>query len=250
MDAPNTLVGCSTPVRDRRNSRDREAGFTLIELLVVVSVLIAVSVIAAPSIIGVVDSAQQNLATTEMRRLADGILRFRQDTGFFPRQGPFALTGDGGQVVADPAEPLNVPANLVQLIEAPVDGTANPILPWNTDTGRGWNGPYVTTFGEGTVTVGEDFAANGAIANGPLSGTARRITGVADPFDRPPEGAYLEWEEPISGRAVPARGRPYALFVDPGADANVDGCLAPCLLSFGPNGRYEAGTGDDIVLNF
>lgn len=233
------------PVRRRRY----QAGFTLIELLVVASILVVVAAIGVPAVVGALNVVNEDLARTEMRNIASGIQRFYRDTGFFPKQGPFALVADGGQVPADTDAPLGSPANLVQLFESPTDASNDEIMPWNVDTARGWNGPYLSSFGEGTVTIGANFGSNGSDSPGPLSGAVRNIAGVADPFRRAPSGLYFEWAEPISGDTVPARGRPYFFFVDTAAEANVVGCIVPCLLSLGANGRYDAGADDDIVLN-
>jgi hypothetical protein len=107
--------------------------------------------------------------------------------------------------------------------------------------------------------------------------TASRIEnvrGVADPFEHYPVigGTYnrceenaantaclLDWRQlPDDGDssdddgdcALLKHGRPYLYFIDPDAETNVTGCTgAPCILSPGPNGHYDWGAGDDIVLN-
>lgn len=222
----------------------RQRGFTLIELLVTVSVLVAVAVTAIAIVTDAGDEADNSLAVSEIRQVARALQRFQADTGYLPRLGPFSA--QEGITTAE----LSSPAYLGQLIEEPEinnGGTIEPIMEWNPDTGRGWNGPYIETFGEGDVTVGENLTADGS--GTPTAGTVLTVAGVADPFEAVPAGVYLQWTEPISGDNVPRRGRPYLLFVDPGAGAQVQGCAVPCLLSMGPDRTYEAGQGDDIVLN-
>lgn len=230
--------------------RNAARGFTLLELLTVVAILAAVGAIAGPVFVNSLSAAEKDIAIGEMRVVSNSILQFLQDTGYFPRTGLFARVTDGG-LVPDANLP-NSPANLSQLYASPTDGGGAEIMPWNPDTGRGWRGPYVTSFGEGTVTIGEGFSTDGDAATTPLQGAAREVTAVADPFERVPVGNYMQWQEPISNREVTARGRPYLLFVDPdsGDAGNVLGCVVPCLLSMGENGEYQAGDGDDILLNF
>lgn len=232
----------------RRCGRRRgdAAGFTLIELMVVAAVLVAVAVIGVQAIFGTADVAEERLVLQEMRRVAEAIGQFRSDTNFYPKQGPFSTasvpTGTG---------PLGSPANMIQLFRSPEDTGGDDIMPWNADTGRGWRGPYLGDFGEGTVTVGTNFVSSD---QGPFDGTATRVSAVADPFEAAPQGTYFAWQEPISGRDVEQRGAPYLLFLDAaagttGTPGNITGCVRPCLLSLGPNGDYEAGGGDDLVLN-
>ncbi len=239
-------VPCHVPVRDCR-------GFTLLELLVTLSVLVSLVVIGVTVFRGSDDVAESRMINAEIRQVAAAVERFRQDTGYYPKTGPFAVAGSGsGQVPVSATEPPQSPANLSQLIEAPINASSAEIMPWNTETGRGWRGPYLTTFGEGTVTFGDGFSVDGDQTTSPLDGTARRVPGIADPFERRPEGAFFVWQEPTSARNVELRGRPYLYFIDPasGAPGNVVGCAVPCLVSLGPDGEYDGGGGDDIVLNF
>ena len=241
--------------------RRRNGGFTLLELMVVLAVLVAVAATTIALVSDAGDQADDALVTAEIRQVAEAIARFHRDTGYFPRLGPFSTqdecvggtgpTCTGGAITAIPTVELQSPANFGQLFGEPLinngTGTLVSIMAWNPDTSRGWRGPYLDSFGEGTVSVGEDL---GSDAGGlPTSGTAQRVTAVADPFDAVPEAPYYEWEEPISGEAVDSRGRPFLFFVDIGAEANLTGCLVPCLVSMGPNRVYDAGGGDDIILN-
>lgn len=220
--------------------RRREAGFTLVEILVVVSILAALAAIAAPIFRSVDETAGEQLANAELKRIAAALRQFKQDTGYYPKQGPFATTNDAN---------LASPGNLGQLFAQPQDSGGSDILAWDIEAGRGWRGPYLTSFGEGEVGIGLDLAADGT--GDPLAGaTVVVVTAVADPFEKPPVGAYMQWLEPISGRNVNSRGRAYLYFIDDGAnDPSVNGCRVPCVLSMGPNGRYDSGGGDDIVIS-
>lgn len=235
-------------LRDYRHigRRAAAAGFTLIELMVVAAVLVAVAMIGVSAIVDTSEVAEEQLVLQEMREVAEAIVQFRSDTNYYPKQGPFAAA-----TVPSGTGPLASPANMIQLFESPEDAVGNDLMPWNPDTGRGWRGPYLSDFGEGTVTVGSNFVSS---AQTPFAGPAARVTAVADPFEAAPSGTYFAWQEPISGRNVERRGAPYMLFLDaaagtPGTPGNIDGCVRPCLLSLGPNGTYEAGGGDDLVLN-
>lgn len=247
-------------VTRRLQQRRRERGFTLIEMMVVLAVLVAVAATAIAVVTEGGDRADDGLVRAEITQVAAAIMRFRRDTGYFPRLGPFGsqdrcVGGTGptctdGTIEAVPAIELQSPANLSQLFEEPetnVSGTLIPNMAWNPDTARGWDGPYLETFGEGDVSIGQNIGADAAgVPNG---GALQVVAAVADPFDAIPDGTYYEWAEAISGDPVDSRGRPYLFFVDPGAEANLDGCLVPCLLSMGANRIYEAGLGDDIILN-
>ena len=163
-------------------------GFTLIELLVVCSILAALSYTSWGAYIGVEEDSEDAIARVEMLRLANGIARFRADTGYYPGAGPFALSpsaineadcsaADG--VLRSWAAPDNdaarddwfaSPANLALLFEAPLLCSKNAqahLARWNPETGRGWHGPY---FDRG-VRHYVDHGANLNSGGSPLSGS-------------------------------------------------------------------------------
>ncbi|MEM7173182.1 MAG: hypothetical protein AAF530_23665 [Pseudomonadota bacterium] len=230
--------------------RSRIIGLTLLELLVVVAILAATATIGVLALDNTGQVTQERLVTHEMRELAKAIQNFRQDTGFYPKTGPFAaaqvaLPGDIGL--------LNSPANMVQLFREPVDGDDNPIMPWNPDSGRGWRGPYSSDFGEGNVIVGEGFVD--ASDTDPLAGDAITVIGVADPFEFASEFIWARpFEIPTADDVDDAptlRGSPYLLFLENDQATEIERCQAPCLVSLGPDGVYDQGAADtdDIILN-
>jgi prepilin-type N-terminal cleavage/methylation domain-containing protein len=202
------------------NASKPSKGFTLIELLVVVSILAASSVIAVNLYYstdgGSVDSrVQRQLAQVEMMNIANAIRRFKQDTGFYPGQGPFSYLdyekcGDscnctddaedsiGGldpealedlagpyRGVANPRDWHEMPANLVQLLIRPVICPEHPLAgleSWNEVSQRGWRGPYITH--EGFTDISDDLSPSGngdPVAPGILA--VRNIPAIADPFN-------------------------------------------------------------------
>jgi hypothetical protein len=209
-----------------------------------------------------------------MSRIHEAALRFRRDTGHWPRRGPFALVADGGRIDPDedahwpPEAPASStdraawfrsPANFYQLYEgraAPsfqvaLDVVAGPGKVFNPETGRGYLGPYLSRAGEGFVYVGLGLGTNGD--GDPASGDLVQVPGVADPFEAPaPPGNLFHWTS--TTLAVPADvepsalGRPYLLFtVQP-----TSGELGPRIVCFGPNGAYDSDDlglgGDDLAI--
>ncbi len=254
--------------------RADEGGFTLIELLVTVSILAAVAFVAAGNYTGVSEHANDQLVRTEMQEIAQALRQFRQDTGYYPKRGPFALEDDDGNLPHDELPSLSYvddldgdtsdedaqrrywfysPANFWLLLtdEVPLensDGTAHQLAVWDEETGRGWRGPYLKGFADGYVNVSSDIYDDDNRAAGESSGSpletsgaseVRNIPGLADPFEMPPDSAtdYLAWSAEVGGDTRDYWGRPYLLF---GLDDK------PWLVSFGPDGKYD--TDDDIIL--
>lgn len=232
-----------------------KSGFTLLELLIVVAILAAVAGGVILALGGVQDDAALNLSRGEMLEIKKAILRFRQDTGFLPKQGPFDLAPpDGTGAVPLPAQGeawFRSPANLVQLYENPFPTTStHPLKAWNPDTGRGWRGPYLTRQGEGLVDLGNGL--NGDGTGSPTTGTAllSEMPGVADPYAAKPGPCTLggvprecfAWRAVAGGIPHDRWGRPYFLFdLNDPAQARIVGV--------GPNGIYDNGIGDDLVLS-
>ncbi len=254
-------------------------GFTLLELLIVVAVM-AIIAGAAIVLLGQTETrAQQHLVTSEINELKKALLRFREDTGHFPTQGPFNLNSRAGgfvpqanlpDYVASGAETawFDCPANFWQLFQNPLseDRNNNGILDtgedtngngtidvfhslgvWNPDSGRGWHGPYLSRTGNGYVRVGASLLTNGA--GSPTVGAAvADVVGVADPFVKPPSTAtlYLQWltAPTVSASALSRWGRPY-LLLEPAVPNSAR------LVSMGANGTYESTAittgGDDIA---
>ena len=177
-------------------------GFTLIELLVVCGILAATAYVAWGGYFSAQSSAEDDIARAEMLRLADGLKRFKADTGYWPGQGPFILsppgtaesaTGDGFNCSAPGGAAFGVlrswvangvadsdrdiwfasPANLALLFTQPSLCANHPLhflAVWNADSGRGWHGPYLDLASRKWVDIGVDFNANAANATGPYAG--------------------------------------------------------------------------------
>ena len=224
----------------------KEKGLTLLELLIVIAILAAL----AGGVIMVLEGAEEDsgtkIAKSEMLEIKKALLKFRQDTGYLPKQGPFALVTDTPPglvpVPAQGAGWFHSPANFVQMYEEPLDGLGNPVRSWNPDTARGWRGPYLTRQGEGLVDIGDGLNANGTgsptiIVVALLS----EVRGVAGPFLARHEGSIFVWRTSPGSIPHDRWGRPYFLF-----DLNDNNNAR--LVGVGPNKTYDNGTGDDIVL--
>jgi prepilin-type N-terminal cleavage/methylation domain-containing protein len=227
-------------------------GLTLIELLVVVAILATVAGTVLVSQEGVEDRALRDITRTELQRVREAVLRFRADTGFLPKQGPYALRIEtaGGEVEVpvgidsdDYRAWFNSPANLSQLYENPL--AQNPTHPsavstldraWDPDLARGWNGPYLGAQGQ-SVSVGDGMAADGSSGTG-VEGTRRLVVpGLADRYEFVPIhdslGTVFSWS--TSAGDLDRAGRPYFLFsLDSETEARVVSC--------GPNGVYAPRT--------
>lgn len=237
-------------------------GLTLIELLVVVAILATLAGAVLASHSGLEDRALGDITRSELQRVREAVLQFQADTGFLPKQGPYAMRLDtaGGEVEVPVGIDedqfrawFNSPANLSQLYENPL--AQNPDHPtavskldraWDPDLGRGWKGPYLARANH-SVSLGDGMAANGSSGTG-LEGTLRLVVpGLADRYEFAPVddalGALFAWEGP-SG-AIPRAGRPYFLFsLDSPSEARVVSC--------GPDGRYAPralGAGAPIGLD-
>lgn len=200
----------------------QNAGFTLIEVMLVVAVLAAIAGGAILALTGTKEEVDIQLARSEMMTIKEAILKFKQDTGYLPKQGPFdlELSGSGAVLLnsilssrpgADTTDKTNwfySPANFSQLFDQPQLNPTHPLkdlTQWNPDTRRGWRGPYLSQFGEGLVDIGGG-ALPGLQPTGagiPTDGTiVRDLRGIADPFiseplplpkDNPNPYLYLKW---------------------------------------------------------
>lgn len=182
----------------------RDRGFTLIELLVVCSILAALSYTAWGAYIGIQEGADDDIARAELQRLADGLKRFKADTGYYPGQGPFIISSPGttetsvsatridctplGGVLRTWAAPnLDIdkdawfasPVNLALLFQAPSLCGNHPLAylnRWNPDTRRGWHGPYLDVAARKWVDHGADLNSSTIIFTAP-DGTGNPLAG-------------------------------------------------------------------------
>jgi prepilin-type N-terminal cleavage/methylation domain-containing protein len=238
----------------------RQAGFTLLELLMVIFILASVAGGVLVVYDGIAEDAQLAVARAEMAELKKALLRFRQDTGYFPRQttGPFIFEN-----IPDDRFPDWVPEAQRRawfdseynfwLLYGREDDTDNPATPqrencplapdhplctWNPDSNRGWRGPYLTRHAEGLVDVPDD--SDNEIPN---------VRGVADPFEASPDcdgdpavpdGCTFEWRQTASSPDRRRWGRPYRLLGVDGNNARI--------VSLGPDGEYASPDSSDLCV--
>ena len=252
-------------------------GFTLLELLLVLAILAGLAFIAVGSFRGVSEESSRQLSRVGMQELARALRQFRQDTGYWPGQGPFALkTAKGPGAVEDSALArlsysggsvearerwFKSPANFYQLLGGSLLPADHPLATWNAESGRGWRGPYLQGY-RAYVDIGSKI--NDGYQNSPTDGTAvPAVPGVADAFaHRPVAGGGaavgdtpLDWSDEHCDqttdacrkrrRELTSLGRPFLFMEYPGPDGaeTSPGVLKtfPSLVSFGPDGLYGDG---------
>ncbi|MCG8428273.1 MAG: prepilin-type N-terminal cleavage/methylation domain-containing protein [Chromatiales bacterium] len=233
-----------------------QGGFTLLEMLVIITLLAAIAAIASGTMYRVAETANDQLVIAEMQEIAKAIRQFKQDTGYYPKQGPFDLEGSGsiplsnlpsyaGSSDAAKRRWFYSPANHYQITgsQSPLLGTDHLLESWMPESGRGWRGPYLTGFAEGYLDI-RDGINGGTGAGDPLDGTnIENVDGIADPFEHRTEkvssgDTLLDWSREVDGREREVWGRPYLVF---GLDDS------PWIVSMGPDGEFN--TADDITLS-
>ena len=125
----------------------------------VVSLLAIVGGAIVYSMTGIRSKVAEDLSNAEVSTVYEAIKKFRRDTGYYPKQGPFALTSFGGEI--DPGnadhwpafcrtkkfrradQRFNHPANFYQLVlgKSPLESTGHALESFSIQTGRGWRGP-------------------------------------------------------------------------------------------------------------
>ena len=136
-------------------------GFTLLEVLMVVSLLAIVGGAIVYSMTGIRSKVAEDLSDAEVSTVYKALKQFRRDTGYYPKQGPFALLAQGGEIdpgnadhwpafltdkdSAERTKWFNHPANFYQLIlrDSPLKSTGHALESFSIQAGRGWRGPYI-----------------------------------------------------------------------------------------------------------
>lgn len=225
--------------------RSTDRSFTLLELILVVTVLAIVAGTVISNLGDAEARAHDDLALAELAAVREAVRRFRADTGFLPKTGPFArpyVVRPANLSFVDEADwPawFDSPANFVQLYEAPVI-QGHPLAhlaTWDSDRRRGWNGPYLSRGAEGWVVVGRNLEMDGQgnPADGP---PLPPMPGVADPYLAEPvaSGAFRWWpwgaDTTNPSAALPRQGRPILLL-----DLHGDERLAR-VVGLGRDGAY------------
>jgi len=138
-----------------RGSDDR--GFTLLEITIILAVIAILGLILAPSIVNFLSQTRLARARNDVQVLADAVITFYDDNGFFPKYADpsrsqqirlLVSPGDVGSAEAG-AEPWTATTpGSVDLISnhlinnRPMFGTSG--YPMMTRGSSGWNGPYVS----------------------------------------------------------------------------------------------------------
>ena len=213
----------------------------------VVSLLAIVGGAIVYSMTGIRSKVAEDLSNAEVSTVYEAIKKFRRDTGYYPKQGPFALTSFGGEIdpgnadhwpaflsdknSAERTKLFNHPANFYQLVlsESPLESTGHALESFSIQTGRGWRGPYIK---DGVVSlivgdaeeydpVGDAHTPNSWLNsswNGEGTPLVTDLVLLCDPFigetDNFPVRKFGEKDVVTSlhGTAFPGFGRPYMYF--------------------------------------
>lgn len=247
-------------------TKNNQKGFTLIELLVVVSLLATMAGIAAVAMDGYEQQAESQLVDVEMKRIASAIYRFKEDTGYFPKEGMFAADALYGADSGDEKNLYENAENLSWIFYSPevfdtngddkVDATdSDPYerLVWNANVSRGWNGPYLERSAQRSV-VDNDVICGLDEANFHTGFDGSESVGLTDVFQRNTEnGAESCAALKLSGSWTKKTfsGQAYRYFTTYQNNALDDcpdtgaGCIA--LVSAGEDGELDANSSDAVT---
>lgn len=167
--------------------------------------------------------ATRQVALREMQEIRQAVLRFQEDTGFRPNEGPFDLGARSPSGWAWPEIPAIARADLGQLLENPLAGTSHTLAEWNADTGRGWHGPYLARNAFSRFPTGVSIYRSDGRQD-----SSQTVVGIADAFSK-----AVERQDAVAC--------PYLLL-------DVHDAATARVLCFGPNRRFDGGQADDLVL--
>lgn len=135
------------------------AGLTLVEMTVILSVIVILATVLVPTVMSHIVQARIVRTRSDSRAIGEAIIRFYDDTGFFPKTRD-SLDGRMGTQFVDllvsPGTPPTLPADGNVAARQPwVDGEADqfenhlvhniPGFALQTAEQAGWNGPYIST---------------------------------------------------------------------------------------------------------
>lgn len=243
--------------------QQKNSGFTLVELLVVVAILAAMAGIATTALGGYQEKARGELVLTEMKKIRNAILKFKVNTGYFPKKGVFSTKAETDINKSDFSFLFYSPRNSGS--DASSKGTEK--LPWDIASSRGWNGPYLSmdsihylrlgdcqkkVFEDGMhifpVNINREMDKNSIIT---LEDTFAKQVNLNDTSSCL-VSKHREKRQKVGQWTVREyAGSPYyydTVFKNnlyPECQDSGAGCVA--LLSAGKNGKHENGSSDDIV---
>ena len=119
--------------------------FTLLELLTVVAILALISGGVIVAFSDLEDSARANVGQYQTSVIRDAMIKFRKDMGYYPKQKRLAynfLDLDAISAV-DKQAWIEDEENFYQLFVEPVHISKSDFWKWDTESGVGWNGPYL-----------------------------------------------------------------------------------------------------------
>lgn len=226
------------------------AGFTLIELIAVAALIAVMAMVAVTVYDGVGENAQDQLVRAEMQEIKKALQQFKRDVGRYPcMEHPADFTE---MILGEPVDvPVHDPLEVGERAEC-----EHASLPaWNPEYSRGWRGPYLSSDGNGYVTIGDNLkldGSNGTTSNAgsPTAGTpyVDYRPGIADPFAYGPavvgSDVYLEWLPCAAcvGKPYESWGRPYYIF-------DLHDLKRARIVSAGRNGKYESPPLPDDALD-
>lgn len=268
-----------SPSSRRSLHRLPRRGFTLLEVGIVLVMLAALATLVITHVGGADAQADQLLREERVRQLREALLRFRQDTGYFPGEGLFSVHASDGVAIpgmgpnlpftAHPQwqEWLESPANVLMLVRAPttnldstdpydwiLQGQAAELATWDPERQRGWKGPYLKQGSYAWIRISRHLEADGSgtpvvPALAPPGDLLPFMPAVFDselpelePLGAMPE--TLEWwsdppQLPGAARLDRQPGRPLYVFNRSSTGGPQGGLSLARIVSCGADGAYQ-----------
>ena len=269
MSASPPLLRLNAGMQIYPRKSNHQAGFTLIELMIVIGLLAVVGGGILVAYQGARNNSESILTKHRLANVRSSLLKFRQDMGYFPGEGPLGITATVLPQSEAVPEYHALPTSLEQsrwlthelnfwmLHTQPIDSTAADFWDWDDESQRGWNGPYLSNKAGMLLTNAGDLASDFEAGN--VTDNLLALDDAATRDNGKDSNAPLFWEirenREISDNAK--IGRPIALVTD---ETTFDNPATPeadvivwVLVSFGKNGIFEftslnTNWGDDEVV--